>query len=84
MLDAEGGKSDLAGLGRQHEAHGQDAVLLAAFHDVAGLDENVFFAGVLDLQLVDLARFDDAHAALGECFLQSERHGPAALGPCTK
>ena len=37
-------------------------------------------AGVLDLELVDLARLDDADAALVERLLQRERHGARRAG----
>ena len=52
----------------------EHAVLAAALHDVARLDEDVLAAGVLDLELVDLARLDDADAALVERLLQRQRH----------
>ena len=75
LLDAERGDRQAARFRRQQEAHGEHAVLLAALDDVAGLDEHLLGAGVLDLQLVDAAGLDHLHLALGQRLLQRERDG---------
>jgi hypothetical protein len=77
LLYAEGGDRHAPGFRGQHEAHGQHAILLAALDDVAGLDEHLFRAGILDLQLVDAAGLGNLHAPLGQGFLQRERDRPA-------
>src|SRR5208337_5329591 len=46
-----------AGTRRQHQAHAEHAILLAALYDVARLDEDFLVAAVLDLHLVDPTDF---------------------------
>ena len=59
---------------RQDEACGERPVLPAALHDLAGLDEHLGGAAVLDLELIDVAGFVHPYAAVGERLLQGERH----------
>ena len=75
LLNAERGDADLAGLWRQDEADGQHAILLAALHNIARLDEHILGPGVFDLQFVDAAGLDHAHRLLGHRLLQRQRHG---------
>ncbi len=62
----------------EHQADAEHAILLAALHDVAGLDEDLLIADVLDLQLVDLADLAHLDGLLGQRLRQRERHGAAA------
>ena len=65
-------------MGLEHQAHAEHAVLLAALHDVAGLDEDLLAAGVLDLQLVDLADLAHLDGLLGERLRERQRDRAAA------
>jgi hypothetical protein len=76
LLDAERGDGNQPRFWRHDEADGQHAVLLAPFHDVAGLNENLLIAGVLDLQFIDAASLDHLDAALCERLGQGQRNGP--------
>ena len=65
-------------MGFQQQTHAEHAVLLPALHDIAGLYEDLLAAGVLDLQLVDLADLAHLDGLLGERLLQCQRDGAAA------
>ena len=66
---------------RQDEAHAEYAILLAAFHDVAGLNEDLLVAEIFDLDLIDVADLAYLDDLLGECLLQGERDRTAARLP---
>ena len=78
LLHAERGDGDHSGFRRQHQADREHAILLSALHDVSHLDEDLFVAGVFDLQLIDAAGLDHLHAALRKRLGQRQRRG--ALG----
>ena len=61
----------------EYEAHAEHAVLLPALHDIAGLDEDLLVAGVLDPQLVDLADLAHLDGLLGERLGERQRHRAA-------
>ena len=65
---------------RQQQVDRQHAVLAAAFHDVAGLDEHLVNADILHCQFVDAAGLANLDASLGHGFLQGERSGTAGSG----
>jgi hypothetical protein len=78
LLHAERGDGDHSRFRRQHQTDREHAILLAAFHDVSHLDEDLFVADVFDLQLVDAPGLDHLHAALRKRLGQCQRRG--ALG----
>lgn len=59
LLDTKGRQRNLSRLGRHDEVHTNRAVLPAAFHDVAGLDEEIDVSLVLDEELVHVAGLVD-------------------------
>ncbi len=75
LLDAERRDRQAAGFRRQHEADAQHAILLAALHDVAGLDEHFVGAEVLDLQLADGAGLVHLDGTLAQRLVEGQRHG---------
>ena len=53
----------------------QHAILPAAFDDVAELDEDRLVAGILDLELADVAGLVNDDGAIEECLLEGGRNG---------
>src|SRR5580704_14833029 len=78
LLDAERGDRDRPGMGLQQQADAEHAVLLPALHDIAGLNEDLFAAGVLDLQFVDLSELAHHDGLLGERLGERQRDRAAA------
>jgi hypothetical protein len=63
---------------RQHQADAQRAVLLAALHDIACLDEHRLLAPIFDGQLVDIAGLVDSHRVRRHRLLERQRHRSGA------
>src|ERR1700684_2068699 len=77
-LDAERRDRHLARSRRQQQIDRQHAVLLAALHDIAGLNIDLVLAGILHRQFIDAAGLADLDDPLGQRLLQGQRHSAAA------
>lgn len=65
---------------RQDAADAQHAVLLAAFYDVACLNEDIPIAGILDRKLVDLPGLAHDDGFVLQRLFECQRHRTAARG----
>jgi hypothetical protein len=62
----------------QQQADRQGAILLAALHDIAGLNEYCFCAVIFDGQLVDVTGLVDPHSVIRHRLLERQRRRPVA------